>query len=88
MESPGPVFDPFALSLVEEIGAHHPTITCESVSRCGSPLSVCGSRSLHLLLSQSARHLVAGSGITFAEREPAELKGIPGTWRLYAVEGL
>jgi hypothetical protein len=27
VESPGPVFDPLALSLVEEIGAHHPNIT-------------------------------------------------------------
>src|SRR5580765_8176450 len=51
VESPSPVFDPFALSLVEEIRAHHSTVTCKSVSRCGSPLPVCGSRSLHLLLS-------------------------------------
>jgi len=41
-----------------------------------------------VLVSQTVKDLVAGSGITFAEREPAELKGIPGTWRLYAVEGL
>ena len=41
-----------------------------------------------VLVSQTVKDLVAGSGITFAEREAAELKGIPGTWRLYAVEGL
>ena len=28
----------------------------------------------------------AGSGIAFDERGAAELKGVPGEWRLYAVE--
>ena len=28
---------------------------------------------------------VAGSGITFEDRGLAELKGVPGQWRLYAV---
>ena len=27
----------------------------------------------------------AGSGIEFYERGPAQLKGIPGDWNLYAV---
>jgi class 3 adenylate cyclase len=40
-----------------------------------------------ILVSQTVKDLVAGSGITFAERGPAELKGIPGEWRLYAVTG-
>jgi hypothetical protein len=31
------------------------------------------------------KDLVAGSGIGFAERGVAELKGVPGEWRLYAV---
>ena len=39
-----------------------------------------------VLVSSTVRDLVAGSGITFAERGTAELKGIPGDWRLYAVE--
>jgi hypothetical protein len=30
--------------------------------------------------------LVAGSGIQFRERGVAELKGVPGEWRLFAVE--
>jgi class 3 adenylate cyclase len=41
-----------------------------------------------VLVSGTVRDLVAGSGIPFEERPPAELKGIPGTWRLYAVEQL
>ena len=31
--------------------------------------------------------LVAGSGIEFEDRGEHELKGVQGTWRLYAVEG-
>ena len=38
-----------------------------------------------VLVSQTVRDLVAGSGIAFAERRSAELKGVPGEWRLYAV---
>jgi hypothetical protein len=29
--------------------------------------------------------LVAGSGIDFTDRGEHELKGVPGTWRLFAV---
>jgi hypothetical protein len=39
-----------------------------------------------VLVSQTVRDLVAGSGIAFQERGVAELKGVPGEWRLYAVE--
>jgi class 3 adenylate cyclase len=38
-----------------------------------------------ILVSSTVRDLVAGSGIDFAERGSAELKGVPGEWRLYAV---
>jgi class 3 adenylate cyclase len=38
-----------------------------------------------VLVSQTVRDLVAGSGIEFEERGEHELKGVPGTWRLYAV---
>jgi pimeloyl-ACP methyl ester carboxylesterase len=38
-----------------------------------------------VLVSQTVKDLVAGSGIEFAERGVAELKGVPGEWRLYAV---
>jgi class 3 adenylate cyclase len=38
-----------------------------------------------VLVSQTVKDLVAGSGIEFEERGVRELKGIPGEWRLYAV---
>ena len=38
-----------------------------------------------VLVSSTVRDLVAGSGIQFAERGVAELKGVPGEWRLFAV---
>jgi pimeloyl-ACP methyl ester carboxylesterase len=38
-----------------------------------------------VLVSQTVKDLVAGSGIAFADRGVTELKGVPGEWRLYAV---
>jgi class 3 adenylate cyclase len=38
-----------------------------------------------VLVSQTVRDLVAGSGIELADRGTARLKGIPGDWTLYAV---
>jgi len=40
-----------------------------------------------VLVSSTVKDLVAGSGLSFEERGVHELKGIPGEWRLYAVEG-
>jgi len=37
-----------------------------------------------IIVSQTVRDLVAGSGLSFAERGAHELKGVPGEWRLYA----
>ena len=41
-----------------------------------------------VLVSSTVKDLVAGSGIGFRERGSAELKGVPGEWRLFAVEGV
>jgi class 3 adenylate cyclase len=38
-----------------------------------------------VLVSQTVKDLVAGSGIEFEDRGTHELKGIPGEWRLFAV---
>ena len=38
-----------------------------------------------VLVSSTVRDLVAGSGLSFDDRGRQELKGIPGTWQLYAV---
>jgi class 3 adenylate cyclase len=40
-----------------------------------------------VLVSGTVKDLVAGSDIAFEERGEHELKGVPGTWRLYAVAG-
>ena len=39
-----------------------------------------------VFVSQTVKDLVAGSGITFRDAGATELKGVPGEWRLYAVE--
>jgi class 3 adenylate cyclase len=44
-------------------------------------------RPSEVLVSSTVKDLVAGSGIEFEERGEHELKGVPGTWRLYAVVG-
>jgi class 3 adenylate cyclase len=38
-----------------------------------------------VLVSQTVRDLVAGSGLELADRGEHELKGVPGAWRVYAV---
>ncbi|HEY7660394.1 MAG TPA: adenylate/guanylate cyclase domain-containing protein [Actinomycetota bacterium] len=38
-----------------------------------------------VLVSRTVADLVAGSGIEFTDRGDRELKGVPGTWRVYAV---
>jgi class 3 adenylate cyclase len=39
-----------------------------------------------VLVSSTVRDLVAGSGISFEDRGVRALKGVPGEWRLYAVQ--
>jgi len=39
-----------------------------------------------VLVSNTVKDLVAGSGLAFEDRGPHELKGVPGEWRLYAAE--
>jgi class 3 adenylate cyclase len=38
-----------------------------------------------VLVSQTVKEAVIGSGITFKDRGTHELKGVPGQWQLYAV---
>jgi class 3 adenylate cyclase len=40
-----------------------------------------------ILVSNTVKDLVAGSGIEFEDRGVATLKGLPDEWRLYAVAG-
>jgi len=40
-----------------------------------------------VLVTKTVTDLVAGSGISFADRGLHDLKGVPGSWQLYAVAG-
>jgi class 3 adenylate cyclase len=40
-----------------------------------------------VLASSTVKDLVAGSGIVFADRGSHALRGVPGEWRVYAVDG-
>ena len=39
-----------------------------------------------IVVSSTVKELMAGSDVTFLDRGEHELKGIPGTWRLYVVQ--
>jgi class 3 adenylate cyclase len=39
-----------------------------------------------IVVSSTVKDLLAGSGLTFVDRGEHELKGVPGTWRLFAAE--
>jgi class 3 adenylate cyclase len=40
-----------------------------------------------ILVSQTVRDLVLGSGLSFADRGEQDLKGVPGRWRLFRLAG-
>jgi class 3 adenylate cyclase len=46
---------------------------------------VAEARAGEILVSGTVKDLVAGSGLSFEERGARSLKGLPGTWPLYAV---
>jgi len=78
------------LGLVVRAGVH--TGECEQVDgKLAGVAVVIGARISasadegEILVSATVRDLVAGSGLEFEERGERELKGVPGSWRLYAV---
>ena len=40
-----------------------------------------------VLVSSTVRDLIVGSGLTLADRGEHDLKGVPGPWRIFAVDG-
>jgi len=38
-----------------------------------------------VLVSQTVKDLVAGSGLAFEDRGEHDLKGVPGPWRLWSL---
>jgi class 3 adenylate cyclase len=80
-----------SLGLEVRSGLH--TGECEVMDGDVGGLAVhIGSRVMHsadpgeVLVSGTVKDLVVGSGIEFAERGSHELKGVPGEWRLFAVD--
>ena len=53
---------------------------CTSVSASRPP-----ARPAEIVVSSTVKDLVAGSGIEFEDRGEQELKGVPGSWHLFAV---
>ena len=53
---------------------------CTSVSAVGR-----GREPAEIVVSSTVKDLVAGSGIEFEDRGERELKGVPGSWHLFAV---
>jgi pimeloyl-ACP methyl ester carboxylesterase len=43
-------------------------------------------RADEVVVSSTVKDLVVGSGISFSDRGTSELKGVPGEWRLFAVD--
>jgi class 3 adenylate cyclase len=52
---------------------------CTSLGALAAPREV--------LVSGTVKDLVVGSGIEFCDRGEHALKGVPGSWKLFAVEG-
>jgi class 3 adenylate cyclase len=79
-----------ALGIQGRIGLH--TGECESIDgKVGGIAVHIGARvgalaaPSEVLVSQTVRDLVAGSGLAFEDKGDHELKGIPDRWRLYRV---
>jgi len=51
----------------------------------GARVAAVGDRG-EVVVSGTVKDLMAGSGLTFRDHGEHELKGVPGTWRLYTVE--
>jgi pimeloyl-ACP methyl ester carboxylesterase len=64
---------------VEKIGGKIGGIAVSIGARIGAMAAAS-----EVLVSQTVKDLVAGSGLEFADRGEHELKGVPDSWRLYA----
>jgi class 3 adenylate cyclase len=79
-----------SLGLEIRVGIH--TGECEVIDGKASGLAVViGSRVMSfagpsdVVVSQTVKDLVVGSGLMFEDRGEHDLKGVPGSWHLYAV---
>lgn len=44
-------------------------------------------RPREVLVSRTVRDLLFGSNVSFRDRGPHALKGVPGEWELFAIDG-
>jgi hypothetical protein len=77
------VNEPPRSAIAPGVSSSGTTIRLSGVS---SRASAAGRWTPPVLASSTVKDLVAGSGLAFEDRGAYELKGIPGEWRLYAVE--
>ena len=79
------------LGLTLRIGVHAGEVEQRGEELAGIAMSI-GVRVMELagpgeiLVSNTVKDLVVGSGLEFDDRGSHELKGVPGSWRLYAVK--
>jgi class 3 adenylate cyclase len=79
-----------ALGIEVRAGLHTGEIELRGDDIAGMAVHI-GARVAHLagaaevLVSSTVKDLVAGSGIEFHDRGEHQLKGVPGTWRLFSV---
>ena len=66
----------------EEIGADVAGVAVHVASRVQSAAAPG-----EILVSSTVRELITGSGLRLVDRGVHELKGLPGTWALFAIEG-
>ena len=81
-----------ALGLEVRIGLHTGEIEVRGDDIAGIAVHIAARVSAaagpgEVFVSGAIPSLVAGSGIDFTDRGEHELKGLPGTWRLYSVDG-
>ena len=69
----------FGVLNVERTGPASVKLIIEQTARDG-PCPACG------VLSSTVKDLVVGSGLEFADRGEHELKGVPGTWRVFEAD--
>ena len=80
-----------ALGVEMRAGLHTGEVELRSNDLAGMSVHIAArvsalSRAGEVLVSSTVRDLVTGSGLEFEDRSEHELKGVPGTWKLFAVK--
>jgi hypothetical protein len=64
-----------------------PQADCRRTGRLHRCVGKCAGGSREILVSTTVKNLLIGSGIEFVDRGEHDLKGVPGSCRLFAVVG-